>query len=183
MSDVAKTPAEEKLELIARLKSSEQCLLAAIDGVTLELHQQRCDEGRWTILQNVEHVVNAEEGMLKLWHKMAHQGVTDRASDERVRAAGADRSHPRVAPERVVPQGRIKSMAEARERFRTARTATIAALEQIPAEELRGKVVPHPLVESADGVQLFLIMALHAERHAEQIKETAGKLAADGGKA
>jgi hypothetical protein len=82
-----------------------------------------------------------------------------------------------------VPQGRIKSTAEARERFRSARAATVAALEQIPEAELRNKVVPHPLVEFADGYQLFLIMALHAERHAEQIKETAAKLAAGGGKA
>ncbi|MGA3126684.1 MAG: DinB family protein [Candidatus Korobacteraceae bacterium] len=181
MSEVAKTPAEEKLELIARLKSSERRLMGAIDAVTPALHQQSCGEGRWTILQNVEHVVNAEEGMLKLWQKMAQPGVGEHASDERVLSAAADRSHPRVAPERVVPQGRIKTMAEARERFRSSRAATIAALEQIPEAELRAKVVPHPLVESADGVQLFIIMALHAERHAEQIKETAGKLAVDGG--
>lgn len=181
MSDVGKAPAEEKLELIARLKSSRQYLLGTIDAVAPERHQQSCGAGRWTILQNVEHVVNAEEGMLKLWQKMAQPGTEDRAKDERIRFAAADRSHSRVAPERVVPQGRIKTMAEARERFYTARAATIAALERIPAAELRSKVVPHPLVESADGVQLFLIMALHAERHAEQIKETAEKITAESG--
>jgi len=170
--------AEERAEVLTALRDSCTRFLHALDSIPPALQQQSAAEGRWSVLQCLEHVVNAEEGMLKLWRIMGHRGSTERDRDEWVRAAASDRSNKRQAPERVVPQGRIKSVAEGRERFVAARAATMAFVEKMRDEDLRGKVVPHPMAGTADGYQLFNIMALHAERHAEQIIETANQLTA-----
>lgn len=178
MSSEMTSTAEEKSEVLALLRSSQQQFLAAIDAIALEFCEQSTAEGRWSVLQCMEHVVNAEEGMSRLWQKMAAPGTGDRTKDELVRQGLSSREVKRKAPERVVPLGKIKTVAEARDRFVAARTATIAMVEQVPAEELRNKIVPHPVTGIADGYQLFHIMALHANRHAEQMTETAQQLAA-----
>jgi uncharacterized damage-inducible protein DinB len=178
MSEPVKSANDERDEVLGILRRSCTRLLSAVDAVAPELSEQSAAEGRWSVLQCLEHVVNSEEGMLRLWQKMSQPGSEERTKDELIRSVAPDRSRPRQAPERVVPQGRIKSVAEARERFVKARAATLAAVEEMPPEDLRGKVVPHPLAESVDGYQLFHIMALHSERHAQQIDESAKQLAA-----
>ncbi|HUO60946.1 MAG TPA: DinB family protein [Candidatus Acidoferrales bacterium] len=183
MTEQQKSVVEEKQEVLDALRRSRERFLSVLDGVTPELHEKCADEKSWSVLQCAEHVVNAEEGMLRLWQKLAQPGSEDRAKDLLVKTTMADRNNKRSAPERVLPQGRIRSVAEARERFITARAATIAAVEQMPAEELRSKTVPHQLYNSADGYQLFHIMSVHSERHAEQIEETAKRLAAARGAA
>jgi len=183
MNEQQKSFAEDKQEVLEALRRSRQRFLSVVDSVEAELHDKRVDEKSWSVLQCVEHVVNAEEGMLRLWQKLAQPGSEDRAKDVLVKTAMVDRSNKRSAPERVVPMGRIKSVVEARERFVAARAATIAAVEQMPAGELRSKTVPHPMVNSADGYQLFHLMSGHAERHAEQIEETVKRLTANRGAA
>ncbi|HVP65578.1 MAG TPA: DinB family protein [candidate division Zixibacteria bacterium] len=183
MLEQQKSVAEEKQEVLDALNRSRERFLAVVDNVEADFHDKRTDEKSWSVLQCVEHVVNAEEGMLRLWQKLSQPGSEDRAKDVLAKKTGTDRSNKREAPERVVPQGRIKSVTEARERFLAARAATIATVEQMPAEELRSKTVPHQLLNSADGYQLFHVMAGHCERHAEQIEETVKRLAASRGAA
>jgi len=172
-----KLAAEEKQEVLALLSGTRDEYVAALDDVPVELQDQSAVQERWSALQCAEHVVNSDEGMFKLWEKLAAPGTSDRATDDRIRTGLSDRNNKRVAPERVIPLGRIQSLTEARDRFFAARNRTIALVEGIPAEELRSKVVPHPLVGTADGYQLFQIMAMHSARHAIQIHETAAQVA------
>jgi hypothetical protein len=177
MSAALKSAEDDKQELLALLATTREQLLAALDGVSPALLERQTEAERWSVMQCAEHTMNAEEGMLRIWQKMAQPGNSPRGTDELIREKFNGLTK-RKAPERVVPQGRITSVVEVRERFLAARAATIATVEQTGAEQLRGTVVPHPLVEQADGYQLFLIMALHARQHAGQISETANELAA-----
>jgi len=179
----AKSPSEEKDEVLALLRDTKTQLLNAADSVAPNYHEQCSAEGSWSVLQCLEHVVNAEEGMFKLWEKLAEPGTGERTKDDLVRTTMADRSNKITAPARVVPLGRIKCISEGRERFVAARDTTIRAVEQMPPEQLRNTVVPHPLLNTADLYQLFQIMAMHAGRHAQQISETAKQLAARAGDA
>jgi hypothetical protein len=172
-----KLPDEEKHEILTLLSRTRDEYVAELDAVPAALQDKSAAQERWSALQCAEHVVNSEEGMFKLWEKLAQQGTSDRATDEKIRTGLANRSNKRVAPERVRPLGHIQSLTEARERFLAARNKTIALVDGIPAEELRSKVVPHPLVGTADGYQLFQIMAMHSARHAAQTHETATQLA------
>jgi hypothetical protein len=177
----AKSAAEEKDEVLAILRDTKSQLLNAVDSVASDYHEQRTGEGCWSVLQCMEHVVNAEEGMFKLWEKLAEPGSGDHTKDDFVRSRLADRHNKITAPARVVPQGRIKTISEGRERFVIARDTTIRTVEQMPPEQLRNTVVPHPLLTTADLYQLFHIMAMHSGRHATQISETAKQLATRAG--
>lgn len=176
-------PSEEKQELLELLSRTRDQYVATLDAVPAALQEKSAVQDRWSALQCAEHVINSEEGMFKLWEKLAAPGTSDRATDDRIRTGLSDRNNKRVAPERVIPLGRIRSLTEARDRFLAARNRTIMLVEGLPAEELRSKVVPHPLVGTADGYQLFHIMAMHSARHAIQIHETAAQVASlQGGK-
>jgi len=109
--------------------------------------------------------------MLRVWEKPAESGSSDPAKDVSILALAHDRTRKNKAPERSEPKGRCDSLFEALERFRSARDRTLQFAESISVEELRAKVVPHPLAGTLDGYQLLTLMAVHPERHALQVEE------------
>jgi len=108
--------------------------------------------------------------MLALWTKTAAPGQSPRAKDAGVITAQVDRGTKREAPERSRPAGRYKALADAARDFEANRASTVSWLES-NTDDLRAKVVEHPLAGTVDGVQLLLLMIGHPERHAEQIGE------------
>ena len=163
--------AGEKEVLLERLRVGRERYLRAFDMVSEGHATWRRSDDRWTILECAEHVAVAEEQMLRLWEKLALPGTADRAKDEKLLAAAYDRTRKNHAPERSRPTGRCGSLEEALSRFNAARDRTLAFVAAIPAEELRSKIVPHPLAGDLDGFQLFTLMALHPERHGLQVQE------------
>ena len=167
---------KEREQLLALLERSRERYIAALDSVSEETARSRLDDADWSILQCAEHVATAEGLMLRSWEKLAAPGQAERAKDQAVHDSARDRQRKAQAPERARPTGRFSTLAEARETFLTNRQATLDRVRQ--ETELREKVVPHPLAGMLDGYQLFLLMALHAERHAEQIEEVLRQLGA-----
>ena len=163
------TQEQERETLIARLKQSRDTYLATLKNVGEAAARVRPNADSWSILDVSEHVAIAERQMLNLWMKLAQPGTADRALDETIAATSRDRSQKRIAPERSRPAGKMPSVAQAIEQFDFYRGQSIAYLES-ELEDLRAKTVAHPL-GTMDGYQLFLLMACHAERHAQQIEE------------
>lgn len=158
----------EREELVRMLENSRERFLAAIAGVD-EDDCKRCPaEGKWSVLEIAEHVVKAEEGMLYLWLHLAKEGTSPRELDGKVSETVLDRLNKRQAPEIIRPTNRHSSLQEARAAFIAARQQTIETVRATAPSELRSKVVPHPFT-MMDGYQLFLVMALHPERHAAQV--------------
>ena len=159
----------EKEALRARLEEGREKWLAAIRGISEEQAQFSPGEGQWNILQIAEHVATAERQMLAMWKKLASSGTAPREKDTVIMAAQGDRNKKNPSPERSVPTGRFTSLRDAEKSFVENRETTMAALSE--ANDLRGKVVDHPLAGICDGYQLFLIMALHPVRHVYQVEE------------
>ena len=159
----------EKEALRARLEEGREKWLAAIHNVSEEQAQFSPGEARWNILQVAEHVATAERQMLAMWKKLAAPGSAPREKDEVMLTAQKDRTRKRSAPERSLPTGRLTSLAEAEKAFLANREATMTALAEEP--DLRAKVVEHPLAGTIDGYQLFLVLAGHPVRHAQQVEE------------
>jgi hypothetical protein len=143
--------------------------LGALKGVSEEDACFSPGEGRWNILQIAEHVATAERQMLAMWNKMAAPGFAPREKDQLIVTAQTDRSIKRTAPERSAPSGRFTSLKDAEAAFLKNREATMTALAE--CENPREKIVDHPLAGIVDGYQLFLIMALHPQRHAQQVED------------
>ncbi len=173
-------PLDEKATLMEMMERSRDRYLTAIASIPEETARRHVAGVEWSIIEVAEHVATAERQMLAAFHKLGTPGSADRANDERIRQAQTDRGRKQQAPERARPSGRCATLAEAREQFVANRKATLAALEQVH-DELRNRITPHPIFGNVDGYQLFTIIALHAERHAAQVQEIAGKLAAEGG--
>jgi uncharacterized damage-inducible protein DinB len=159
----------EREALRARLQDGREKWLAAIRGISEQDALFSPGEAQWNILQVAEHVATAERQMLTMWKKLASSGTAPREKDAGIVAGQGDRNKKNPAPERSVPTGRFTSLKDAEAAFVENREATMAALNE--ADDLRGKVVDHPLAGICDGYQLFLIMALHPVRHVYQVEE------------
>lgn len=167
---------EEREELLTLLQRSRERYLAVLANISEETAELRLDETSWSILECAEHLAAAEGLMLRSWEKLATPGQTEHAKDQVVRDSAPDRQRKAQAPERARPTGRFSTLAEAREKFLANRQASLEKVRQETG--LREKIVEHPLAGTLDGYQLFLLMALHAERHAAQIEEIAARVAA-----
>jgi len=161
----------EKETLIARLQQGRNQYLYAFHGVGDSSSSWRRAPGTWSILECAEHVAVAEEQMLRAWEKLAVAGSSDPAKDAIILALAHDRVRKAKAPQLSEPKGRCESLFEALERFRTARDRTLQYAGSVSVEELRAKVVPHPLAGTLDGYQLLTLIAVHPERHALQVEE------------
>ena len=167
----ATSSAGEKEILMTRLRQGRDRYLCAFHGVLESSSSWRRTPDSWSITECAEHVAVAEEQMLRAWEKLAEPGSSDPAKDAAIVAAAHDRTRKNTAPTISEPKGRCESLFDALERFRLARERTLQFAENISVEELRAKVVPHPLAGKLDGYQLLTLMAVHPERHALQVEE------------
>lgn len=127
-------------------------------------------EGRWSILDCVEHICQAEELMTVSLHKRRPtEAAPDLQRDAQIRRVALDRARKINAPAGANPTGRYPSLAEAINAFRTARERNVALIESLE-EDLRRSTCLHPF-GVFDSHQFVKIMALHPERHAMQIEE------------
>ncbi len=164
------TPANEIEFLVKCLVASEIRYLAAVQGVSEAAANVKIGENSWSILHCAEHVATAERQMLAMWNKLAVPGKGVPEKDTAVPANALNRERKNTSPERSRPNGRYTELSAAVADFREHRAISIASLHSL-REELRAKVVHHPLAGEIDGYQLFRLMAAHAERHAAQIED------------
>jgi hypothetical protein len=165
------SPANEIEFLVNCLEASRERLLRAVEGVSESAANVKIGESSWSILHCTEHVATAERQMMTMWNKLAAAGRGIPEKDTAVPENALNREKKNSSPERSRPNGRYTELSAAIADFRTNRATSIAALQGSSIEDLRGKVVQHPLAGEIDGFQLFRLMAAHAERHVAQIED------------
>lgn len=163
------TAISEKQALQSYLDEGRMLWLGSLKGVSEEDALFSPGEGCWNILQVAEHVAVAERQMLTLWNKLAVPGDSPREKDRFLLARLGDRVQKNPAPDPSNPKGRFTSLKDAEDAFLAAREASLKTLAEV--EGLREKIVDHPLAGIVDGYQLYLVMALHPQRHAYQVEE------------
>lgn len=165
------TTNQEQVELLCdELRRSCERFLAALADVPEGLRDMQESDSDWSIMACVEHVCLAEELMsVSLRKRRPTDAGPDLAKDGVIRKIALDRSRKLSAPPQAKPTGRYHSLGEAAEAFRTIRERNIAFLESL-GEDLRRSTCLHPL-GIFDSYQFIEIMALHPERHANQIEE------------
>jgi hypothetical protein len=159
--------------LLQSLRDSQEVFLRALDGVTEQEAAWKPAPDRWSILECAEHVAAAESGMFRGVRQgtpVKEPGFADAGREARLRAAAADRSKKRVAPEPVRPSGRFASLAEAVEQFTERRECTIRWVESCP-DDLRAVSMLHPVAGRITCHECLWLMIAHPVRHAEQVRE------------
>jgi hypothetical protein len=131
----------------------------------------------WSILQCVEHVVAVEERFLDKLQaaEHSHQGQRDAQREAGLATRITDRSTKVMAPEWVLPNGRYTTLDEAAAQFDAARDRTTQYAEE-HSRELYSLSIDHPRFGKLNGVEVLVLMAGHAQRHADQIREIAVNL-------
>jgi hypothetical protein len=167
----------ETIEIIEILEKSKEDFHAAASDVPESLAKIRPEENRWSVLDCVEHVTTVEEIFLK---RLASGQYTeappgDKAKEAALAARFVDRTNKRQAPETVLPKGRFTSLAEGLKQFQSARDCTLQFARE-RAADLYTLASVHPAFGALNGVEALMIIAGHARRHAEQIREVRAAL-------
>jgi hypothetical protein len=162
----------DRTEIIDILEKSREEFQAAAGGLPESLAKTRPEADRWSVLDCVEHVATVEEIFLK---RLAGGEYTEAPPEDQGKEAAlaariVDRSTRRQAPETVVPKGRFTSLAEGLEQFHAARGRTVQFARE-RAADLYTLASAHPVFGPLNGVEALTIIAAHARRHAEQIRE------------
>jgi hypothetical protein len=166
--------AAEKESLLAQLDRTSAMLLAAVEGLTPEQWNFKPAPDRWSIADNVEHLVLAES-MLRDMTKQAMQEaasaekLADARKDEMILTRVVDRTTKVKTFEPLEPTGRWASQAEAVEAFRKERKLTKKLAKE--GGDLRGFVMDHPVVKDLDAYGNLIFASAHTERHIQQINE------------
>ncbi len=168
---------QERTEMVDNLERSRQEFMDAVTGLTEAQAKARPDPERWSVLDCVEHVTSVEErfqGWLEAAEKLDAPRV-DKEKEWGLMARIPDRSVRVKAPEAVVPAGRFQTLQEAIDQFNAGRARSIRFAED-HCDELYSLAAAHPRWGPVNGVELLIIIAGHARRHAEQIRETRAAL-------
>jgi hypothetical protein len=168
--------ANDRHLIVEQLASSEARLLEAVDGLTERQWSFKEAPERWSIAENLEHLVLFEDFI---------RGVVERAIDgppepDKIALSlgkgtlvyGLAHSHDAKLKCRdaVRPTGRWADMAEAIHEFRKTRAQTITFSKETEAN-LRRRSFAHLTLGDLDGYQWLLLLSQHTLRHVHQIRE------------
>jgi uncharacterized damage-inducible protein DinB len=163
---------ETRSEIVQCLEDSRRDFLEAVRGLPEAQAEAHPQAGRWSVLECVEHVTTVEERFFGRLEKASREGApgVDKQKEADLLGRVRNRSARAEAPEPVRPSGRFGTLNEAVDAFQAARARTIQYAEKQGAE-LYQHAEAHPRFGPLNGVELLIIMAGHAQRHAAQIRE------------
>jgi hypothetical protein len=174
--------AHERQLVLDQLTASEARLLELVDGLTPAQWNFRETPERWSIAENIEHVIVLENFILQKVAEVLEQPADN---DKKALAAGREglvlglanaRSVKFVAREVALPKGRWPDTAELIAELRKTRGRTMAFASKTQAE-LRDHFFPHIAFGDLDCYQWLVVLGQHSFRHALQI----GDIKADPG--
>jgi len=164
----------DREEILRVLEEGARELAEALADLDEIRAGQRPQPESWSALECVEHLTLTETALLQRLKDARPSGSSheDRAREAKFKDLALNRSRRIEAPERVVPKGCAKSIAEALEEFNTTRRETVRFVEEFPGD-LRWWLTTHPLItRPVNCYEMLLLMAMHPKRHARQIEES-----------
>ena len=160
------------IELIKTLEDSRDEFIAAAQSVPEALTKTKPGEGRWSVLDCVEHIVIAE-GRFMNWLRNPLPGPAppeNKGKEVMLAQRLPDRTNKAQAPEASHPTGGFANLTEALDEFRTVRARTIQFAQE-KGTELYKISAKHPFFGPVNGTELVGMIAAHGRRHAAQIRE------------
>lgn len=163
---------QEKAGILKELAIGRDAFLDALRGLPEDLAAISPGPGRWSVVECVEHVAVSEDFLLSRITQAQSSGapVVNQQREAAILARGADRTTPAISPEVGRPTGRFATLANAVESFLATREQTVRFVGACN-EDLRAKPIAHPLLGPINGHEALLLIAVHPQRHAAQIRE------------
>jgi hypothetical protein len=164
--------------LLDRLDRASQALRDAVADLTEEQASTKPAGCEWSVADCVEHIAVTEAGLLRLVSKTSAplpEGTETENRDPLFLRGGTNRRRAVQAPHDVRPSGRYASLAESIGGFFENRRRSREWIEQCP-HDLRRFAVAHPVAGNITAHECCILLALHPERHAAQIREIRERL-------
>ena len=162
--------------MLDQLDSSEARLLELVAGLTAEQWRFRETPERWSIAENIEHVIAFENFIMgviaKVMEEPAQPDKKTQAGEKEPLVLGLANARGTKfnAREVVRPVGRWPETDEMIQELRRTRARTVAFVAETQAD-LRDHFFPHIAFGDLDCYQWLVVMAQHGSRHALQIEE------------
>lgn len=171
---------QERQQILASLEQGQTALLQSLDGVTPETATRAPAPERWTILGCVEHIVISEEYLFQqiVSSERAAEPLLNEKREAAIPVRGLDRSRRMESPPPGQPNGRFRTLDEARAQFLAVRARTLQFVRE-DTGDLRSRITWHPIMGTVNCHEMLLSIAVHALRHVAQIEETKAALAAE----
>jgi DinB superfamily len=172
----AKMENYERQLVLNQLVSSEACLLELVDGLTPEQWAFRETSERWSIAENIEHLILFELFITGMIAKaMEGPGEPDKrplaAAKQPLVIGLAEARHIKFnSRESVRPTGKWQDTTEMIVELRKARAQTLAFAAETCAP-LRDYFFAHIAFGDLDCYQWLLLLGQHSARHALQIEQ------------
>ncbi|MFD9624599.1 DinB family protein [Peribacillus muralis] len=150
-------------------------ILNTVNGLSDEQLNAHPEEGRWSIIQVLDHIYLMERAITK--------SIADKLkSDERVPAVDkpiqltVNRDVKVEAPSYVVPSDSFQTLDEVKDKLAESRSAFVQLVDNADENDLEQKSFPHPLFKELSLKQWIPFVGFHEKRHLLQIEELKSKL-------
>jgi len=166
---------KEREKALGLLNRSRQALLDSIQGVTDNQARWRPAPDRWTILEYVEHLAIADDGLIAVIRRSLKTPARPESPEQRKEREDRLRANPMPrgvnrAPEPLHPHGRFGSLHEALAAFLASRERSLEFARGVQ-DDIRSHFADHEVLGPLDGYQWLIGNARHAETHAAHIRE------------
>jgi uncharacterized damage-inducible protein DinB len=161
---------EEREFAIKQLDQTRERLLSVLHGLSRDQLLYRPEPGRWSIAENVEHLVVVEKRLVSAIDKLLQEppDLSKRCSmddSEVLRQIGTVVNRVQ-APERSLPTSRWPA-EELSHEFETTRQRTREFTSAVQGD-LRHHFIAHYLFGDFDCYQWLLLIGAHSNRHSAQ---------------
>jgi uncharacterized damage-inducible protein DinB len=158
------------------LEDGRRDVVETLRAVAADQAGAKSSAERWSPLECIEHVVTVEHRFIGwITNGSVIEALEDREKETRLGTMVRNRSTKAQAPEAVLPTGKYQSMEEAAAAFNEARDITVRIVTA-RGGELYAVGVKHPRFGEMNAAELVHLIAGHASRHAEQIREEVAAL-------
>jgi len=168
---------QERQFVLDQLDASEVRLLKLVEGLTPAQWIFREAPERWTIAENIEHLIVFENFILETIQKVLSEppenGKRAFAAEKEPAVLGLAKSRATdklIARVLLRPSGRWRDMSEMLAELKKTRVRTVAFVLETQAD-LRSHFFPHIALGDLDCYQWLVVLGQHGERHALQIEE------------
>jgi hypothetical protein len=150
-----------------------------LGSVSVEALTQRPYEGGWTALECAEHLVLAEQSLLRIIREMLDRPADAALSlrlqgrDGAVVTAMGDRSRKLKTFDFLEPKGMYPTTHAVLDAFLARRADTLDFVRCVK-EPVHHHAMPLEGLGLLDAYQWLLLIAAHTDRHTEQMREAAG---------
>ena len=166
----------ERDRAMSYLHSTRKQFLDAVTPLSSAQWKFKPSGGGWSVAEVAEHLTVVEESVMSGIGQALQSPPTPEkrgetaGKDDLIMKNIPDRSRKVQSPEAVTPTGRWSTRDALVADFKLRRGKTIEFIQRTPAD-LRSHMFPHPFLKLLDCYQWTLMLAAHADRHVQQMKE------------